>query len=134
MTTSAVSVIRIRRHQEKPMTHARRPATALPIGGLLALLLAALLSGSVALAAQSNPAARDVPADAATASGSADAAGAAPGEAEADTAVADTAAAGDAVPENDAPPPASAGKPTPDVFVPTEEISEDYAVSFPVDI
>ena len=25
-------------------------------------------------------------------------------------------------------------KPTPDIFVPTEEISEDYAVSFPVDI
>ncbi|MDH3641928.1 MAG: hypothetical protein OES38_07510 [Gammaproteobacteria bacterium] len=25
-------------------------------------------------------------------------------------------------------------KPTPEIFVPTEEISEDFAVSFPVDI
>jgi len=27
-----------------------------------------------------------------------------------------------------------AGQPTTDVFIPTEEISEDFAVSFPVDI
>jgi outer membrane biosynthesis protein TonB len=119
------------------MTHALlgRLTTALPIGGLLV----ALLFGSVALAAQGDPADRDAPADATTTAESADAA-AAPGQAETDT-----AAARETEPENDAPPPASAGttpsgtkpaagKPTPDVFVPTEEISEDYAVSFPVDI
>ena len=36
-------------------------------------------------------------------------------------------------PEPDETPPAGA-KPGSDVFVPTEEISEDFAVSFPVDI
>ena len=30
--------------------------------------------------------------------------------------------------------PAPPGKPAPEIFVPTEEISEDFAVSFPVDI
>ena len=29
---------------------------------------------------------------------------------------------------------ASSGEPSPEIFVPSEEISEDFAVSFPVDI
>ena len=33
-----------------------------------------------------------------------------------------------------APPTGASTRPTPEVFVPTEEISEDFAVSFPVDI
>ena len=33
-----------------------------------------------------------------------------------------------------APPASTSTKPTPEIFVPSEEISEDFAVSFPVDI
>jgi len=33
-----------------------------------------------------------------------------------------------------APPAGANTKPTPEIFVPSEEISEDFAVSFPVDI
>jgi hypothetical protein len=46
------------------------------------------------------------------------------------------AGAGDAAEadRDDRPEPASADEPSPEVFVPSEEISEDFTVSFPVDI
>jgi len=51
-----------------------------------------------------------------------------------------TAAASEAVEpavqpsDDEEPPPANDGAPSPDVFVPSEEISEDLSIAFPVDI
>jgi len=85
---------------------------------LLAILgLAQPGTAPVAAAATADPAAAEAPASADE-----------PAAVDPETAGGEAAAAEPDVPED-----ADAGGPG-DVFVPTEEISEDYAVSFPVDI
>jgi hypothetical protein len=92
---------------------------------LNALALTALLTGALTVAAErADDAAVETEETEQTAATATEAGPDA--EVEGETGAADTAAADE--------PPAATNGSSPDVFVPTEEISEDYAVSFPVDI
>jgi hypothetical protein len=99
-----------------------------------ALVLAALLSGQPAAAEQADAGVVETE-DVAQATATSSAAEADPPKSEAedapDAAAGSDAGTGTAAADD---PPAARNGPSPDVFVPTEEISEDFAVSFPVDI
>jgi hypothetical protein len=99
------------------MTHHRTSARLLP-AWLLTLLLALVPAAAVNAAEAAPEPVQDAPAD--------EEPGAAPGSDEPGNGNADaTAQTGEAETEPDQ---------GPAVFVPTEEISEDFAVAFPVDI